>query len=93
MVDSFEIDLAQPSWPVNRWLNALFRLYLPDIVALVRERDITMGAWENQPLPIDEETGAPVSAVVENRQLEVTSYLKISVPDRLATVVSALEKA
>lgn len=93
MAALFEIGHSQPSWPVNRWLNTLFRLYLPDIVALVRERDTTMGAWENQPLPIDEETGAPVSSVFENRQLEVTSYLKISVPDRLATVVSALEKA
>ena len=93
MAALFEIGHSQPSWPVNRWLNALFRLYLSDIVALVRERDTTMDAWENQPLPIDEETGAPVSSVFENRQLEVTSYLKISVPDRLATVVSALEKA
>ncbi|TDI64124.1 MAG: hypothetical protein E2O90_10555 [Alphaproteobacteria bacterium] len=93
MAALFEIGHSQPSWPVNRWLNALFRLYLPDIEALVRERDTTMGAWKNQPLPIDEETGAPVSSVFENRQLEVTSYLKISVPDRLATVVSALEKA
>ena len=93
MAALFEVGHTQPSWPVNRWLNALFRLYLLEIKALVRERDTTIGAWENQPLPIDEETGAPVSSVFENRKLEVTSYLKISVTDRLAALVAAREKA
>ncbi len=93
MAELFEIGHTQPSWPVNRWLNAMFRLYLPEITALVRERDTTVGAWEKQPLPVDEETGAPVSSLFENRELEVTSYLNISVPDRLAAASSALEKA
>ena len=71
----------------------MFRLYLPEITALVRERDTTVGAWEKQPLPVDEETGAPVSSLFENRELEVTSYLNISVPDRLAAAISVLEEA
>lgn len=93
MAELFEIGHTQPSWPVNLWLNAMFRLYRPEIAALVRERDVTIGAWENQPLPIDEETGAPVSSLFENRELEVTSFLNISVPERLAAARSALEKA
>ena len=93
MAALFEIGHTQPSWPVNRWLNAIFRLYRPEIAALARERDATVAAWQKQPLPLDEETGAPVSSVYENRELEVTSYLKISVPDRVDAVRSAIEKA
>lgn len=92
MIELFEIGHTQPSWPVNRWLTAMFRFYGPEIGALVRERDRTIAAWGNQPLPIDEETGAPVSSLFENRELEVTSYLRISVPDRLTAVRLALEK-
>lgn len=93
MIERFEIGHTQPSWPVNRWLNAMFRLYRPEIVALVRARDATIRAWEGQPLPIDEETGARVSSLFENRELEVTSYLRISVLERLEATRSALEKA
>ena len=70
----------------------MFQLYRPEIAALVGERDATMDAWIDQPLPNDEETGKPVSSVFENRQLEVMSFLKISVPDRMAALSSILEK-
>ncbi len=93
MADQFEISHSQPSWPVNRWLNAMFHLYGFEIAALARERDATIAAWQDKPLPIDEETGEAVSSVFESRELEVTSFLKISVPDRLAALSSALEKA
>ena len=29
MLDRFEIDHAWPSWPANRWLGAMLRLYRP----------------------------------------------------------------
>ena len=44
MLDRFEIDLAPPSWPVNRWLTAMVRLFRPQIEALIHE---LVGPHEN----------------------------------------------
>ena len=32
LLDLFEIDHAQPSWPVNRWITAVLRLFHPQVV-------------------------------------------------------------
>ena len=42
MLDRFEMDLAWPSWPTNIWLTAMLRLFRPQILTLVRERDATV---------------------------------------------------
>jgi hypothetical protein len=39
MLDRFLIDHAYPSWPVNRWISAMFRLFRPQIVELLERRD------------------------------------------------------
>lgn len=91
MLDRFEIGHTQPSWPVNRWIGALFRVYRQDIAQLVRERDAAVAAWSDQPLPIDEATGKPVTSVFENRNLEVTSFRNISLSDRWEALKSALD--
>jgi len=39
MLDSFLIDHAQPSWPVNRWVSGMIRHFRPQIVALIQARD------------------------------------------------------
>ncbi len=93
MLKLFEIGHTQPSWPVNRWVSAMVRFYGLEIAALVAERDATVAAWQNRPLPIDEETGEPVSSVFENRELEVTSYLRISVEDRLERARASLARS
>ena len=31
-LDRFDIDHAYPSWPVNRWLTAMVRLFRPQMV-------------------------------------------------------------
>jgi hypothetical protein len=83
MLGLFDIGHTQPSWPVNRWVSAMVRFYGLEIAALIAERDRTVESWQNRPLPIDEDTGKPVTSVYENRELEVTSYLQVSVEDRL----------
>jgi hypothetical protein len=93
MLKLFEIGHTQPSWPVNRWVSAMVRFYGLEIAALVAERDATVEAWQNRPLPIDEETGKPVTSVFENRELEVTSYLQISLADRLERARACLGRS
>ncbi len=70
MLDRFKIDHAAPSWPVNRWISALFVLYRPHIDALLKQRDASISAWA---------AAHPGEDVFEDRQLDVTSQLPISV--------------
>jgi hypothetical protein len=81
----FEITHAQPSWPVNRWLNAMVRLYAFEIAALIKERDGVVEKWVPAPA---EDGSAPT--VFEDRTLEVTSYKMISVPDRVDRIRAVL---
>lgn len=74
MLDNFEIDHAYPSWPVNVWITAMFRLFRPEIEGLIRHRDATVEAWRAAHSGED---------VFEDRNLEVTGELRISVKDRL----------
>jgi hypothetical protein len=66
----FRIDHAHPSWPVNRWLTAMFVLFEPHIEALLRHRDEVVADWV---------LDRPAENVFEDRDLEVTGYLAISV--------------
>jgi hypothetical protein len=81
MIGLFEIDHARPSWPVNRWITAMLRLFHPQIIDLVRQRDAALADWRRK---------HPDRDVFEDRELEVTSQLKISVDKQLAAVRAAL---
>ena len=81
MVDRFEIDHAQPSWPVNRWIGAMFRLFRPQIVELVRERDAVVADWQRR---------HPDRDVYEDRDLDLPSRIGISVDQQISDVQMAL---
>lgn len=83
MLDFFEIDIAHPSWPVNRWLSAILRLFRPQIMALVAARDRAMDAWAK---------AHPGEDIYEDRRLEVISQTDISVDDQMKRVRAAMEK-
>ena len=86
MLDLFEIGHTQPSWPVNRWISAMMRLYKPQIAQLVRERDVTVAGWQ----PAAKENGEEES-VFEDRALEVTSFKTISLESQIGAISEALE--
>lgn len=77
MLDNFVIDHAFPSWPVNRWITAMFVLYRPYIEYLLYERDEAILNWSKQ---------YPHMNVFEDRNLNITSYLPISVNDLLISI-------
>lgn len=81
LLDIFQIDHAQPSWPVNRWIGAMIRLFKPQIADLLRARDRKVAAWMEL---------APDSDVFEDRDLEVTSFLDISIDSQVRDVAQAL---
>jgi hypothetical protein len=81
MLDRFEMDLASPSWPVNIWLTAMLRLFRPQIVELVRERDATVANWQRDHPDVD---------AFEDRGCDITSIRKISVAAQNKRVNEAL---
>jgi len=80
MLEHFRIDHANPSWPVNRWLSAMFVLYRPQIVALLLERDRVIEAWRNK---------LPEEDILENREIEILAQLPISLEHALAALDGA----
>lgn len=74
MLDRFAIDHASPNWAVNRWLTAMLRLFRPQIEFLLRQRDQVVADWQK---------AHPGQDVFEDRQLDVTGHLAISIPDMI----------
>ncbi|HEY9549741.1 MAG TPA: hypothetical protein VIR45_09590 [Kiloniellaceae bacterium] len=81
MLDVFKIDHAQPSWPLNRWISAMIALFKPQIAELLRARDRKVADWREQ---------NPEADVFEDRDLEVASFLDISVEHQVREVATAL---
>jgi hypothetical protein len=81
MVDDYVIDHAYPNWPVNRWITAMFRLFKPQIVALIEQRDTVVTKWF---------ADHPAKDVYEDRELETTGELPISVDRQLSLIERAL---
>ena len=75
MLDHFVIDHAFPSWPVNRWISAMFILYRPHMEALLLHRDRIVWDWAKR---------HPGQDVFEDRTLDLTSYQPIQVEAMLA---------
>lgn len=80
----FRMDHAFPSWPVNRWISAMLRLFRPEIEALLRHRDAIIAAWKACHPDID---------VFEDRNLEITGQIAVSVEAQINRVRSALGQA
>jgi Domain of unknown function (DUF6969) len=81
LLEAFKIDHAQPSWPVNRWISAMVTLFAPQIADLLRARDRKVAAWRDTTTEGD---------VFEDRDLEVTSFLDISIDQQVQRVARAL---
>ena len=80
-IDNFEIDIVQPSWVVNIWLSNMVQLFRPQIIELLHERDKVVNAWVEK---------NPDKYVYEDRELEVTSVLDVSVDGQINGAVDEL---
>lgn len=77
MLDLFSITHARQSWPVNRWLRAMVRLYRHEIADLLIARDQAMDAFAARHRGAD---------AFEDRRLEIISAIAISLPDKAQAV-------
>src|SRR3546814_359503 len=69
-LERFEIDHAQPSWPVNIWITNMLILFRPQIRRLLDERDRVVATWQRR---------HPRGDVYEDRALEVTAEADIDI--------------
>lgn len=81
MLDRFCIDHPRPSWPTNRWVTAMLRLFRPQIVALLHRRDAAVGEWRKRHRGDD---------VFEDRKLDLPSQIAISVDKQVRAIEAAL---
>jgi len=81
MVDLFLIDHTFPNWAVNRWISAMTRLFLPQIVEILKERDEKVATWQAAHPGVD---------VYEDRDLELITSIPVSVEGQMAIVSEAL---
>jgi hypothetical protein len=84
MLDRFVVDLARPSWPLNRWISGLFRLFRPHMAALLHARDDAVMSWRRR--------HRGKVHVLEDRRLEIASALDIDVEDELRRIDLALRQ-
>ena len=69
LLPRFDMQLAKPSYLVNRWLTAIVTQYQPEIETLIRERDRVLAERAGE---------GDAEAVRQDRSLEVTSSLVIT---------------
>lgn len=81
MLPCFEMDHAQPSWPVNIWLTSMLVLFRPQIQTLIDARDEVVDAWA---------MSHPEENVYEDRNLEVTTEILIDVDSQINLVRKCL---
>lgn len=81
MADRFSIEHAKPSWPVNRWITAMIRLFRPQIEEILQERDAVVAKWQ---------ATHPDEDVFEDRNLDLPSAVEISTIDQILALETAL---
>jgi len=83
MLDAWEIDHAYPNLAINQWISGMIKLFKPQIIALLKHRDLIIEEWRQQ---------HPNKDVFEDRKLEVTGEYDISVATQLRGVIKAIEE-
>jgi hypothetical protein len=77
----FNIDHAQPSWPVNIWVTNMLVLFRPQIKSLIHARDRVVSQWQQ---------AHPDENVYEDRALELTTEMAVDADAQLIAVAQAL---
>lgn len=77
MADGFCVDHAKPSWPLNRWVTAMVRLFHPQIAALAAARDRELDQLTRD---------RPLADVFEDREIEVLAWMPIDIDRQIEAV-------
>ena len=83
MVECFSIEHAKPSWPVNRWITAMLRLFRPQIKDILQKRDAVVAKWQ---------ANHPDEDVFEDRKLDLPSAVEISIGEQIHALETAVQE-
>lgn len=83
MLDRFAMTRDVPSPELNRWVTAVVRMFRPQIVDLLRERDARVAQFQ---------ATHPASDVMEDRSLQVTSEVPVDFLAQIRAIESALDR-
>jgi len=91
LIDQFSI-IADPRFGLtSRWLSAILRLYHPQIVALLCERDRILEQQLNAQLKV--QLNASLESITEDRSIEIISTSSIDLDASLLAIDQAWERA
>lgn len=82
LIGRYEMTHAQPSWPTNRWISAMIRMFWPQVIVLLKARDQAVAAWAAK---------YPDADPLEDRRLEIAAQTEISVDGQIAALRAALD--
>ncbi len=81
MMEYIKIGHAYPSWPTNQWMNAMMRLFYPQILYLIHKRDDVLTFWNQK---------HPGMHIFDNHDLEILSEQPISVDLQMEVIADIL---
>ncbi len=84
MLDQFDMTVSRPSRDLNRWITAIIRMFRPQIVELIRARDLRVTRW--RAIHPDED-------VLEDRDLQVTSEIAVDFLTKIRAIDAAMDRA
>jgi hypothetical protein len=82
LLDRFAVTGDKPSLDLNRWITAVVRMFRPQIVDLVRARDLRIAKFKVAHSGRD---------VFEDRELQVTSEMRIDFFNQIRAIETALD--
>ncbi|MEO0393882.1 MAG: hypothetical protein AAF213_11660, partial [Pseudomonadota bacterium] len=80
LIDDFAITHGQPNFIVNQWLTEMIRLFRPQIIGLLEQRDLRLAGISD----------APLATHLTDHQVEIVTTCDITVPDHIAAITAAL---
>ncbi len=83
MIDRFAIDVSEPSPALSRWITAMMKLFKPQIAQLLLARDREVESWRRR---------HPDANVLEDRGLEITSAMDISLYHQIEALDRVLDE-
>lgn len=81
LIDHFKVDHTFPCLAANLWIGAMLQLFYPQICILLYQRDAAIDLRQKE---------YPDRDIYEDRQLEITSFLTISIDEQIAAMEKVL---
>lgn len=83
MLGEFAPATNDPSSAVSRWVTAMVRLFRPQIELIIHQRDEAVARWQ---------AAHPDADAFEDRALEITSAIEISLHDQVSWIDETFEE-